>query len=73
MAVSDQLLASRDALTPSERQLMNTVLDEYPIAGLGSITELASAASVSTTTVTRMLQKTGFDGFPQFRRRCAAS
>lgn len=67
MAVSDQLLAYKEKLTPTERQLLNAVLDDYPISGLGSITELASTASVSTTTVTRMLQKTGFDGFPQFQ------
>jgi DNA-binding MurR/RpiR family transcriptional regulator len=67
MAVSDRLLQHRDAMTPSERQLLNTLLDDYPIVGLGSITELASAASVSTTTVARMLQKTGFDGYPQFQ------
>ncbi len=67
MTVSDRLLQCRDQMTPSERQLLNTLLDDYPIVGLGSITELASAASVSTTTVTRMLQKAGFDGFPQFQ------
>jgi len=67
MTVSDRLIEHRDAMTPTERQLLNTLLDDYPIAGLGSITELAQAASVSTTTVTRMLQKTGFDGFPQFQ------
>lgn len=67
MTVSDRLIAHRDAMTPTERQLLNTLLDEYPIVGLGSITELASAASVSTTTVARLLQKTGFDGFPQFQ------
>lgn len=67
MTVSDVLLTHRDAMTPSERQLVNTLLDDYPIVGLGSITELASAASVSTTTVARMLQKTGFEGFPQFQ------
>jgi len=54
-------------MTPSERQLVSVLLDDYPMAGLGSITELASAASVSTTTVARMLQKTGFDGYPQFQ------
>ena len=54
-------------MTPTERQLLNTLLDDYPIAGLGSITELAQVASVSTTTVARMLQKIGFDGFPQFQ------
>lgn len=67
MTVSDRLLAHRDEMTPSERQLLSTLLDDYPIVGLSSITDLAGAASVSTTTVTRMLQKTGFDGFPQFQ------
>jgi DNA-binding MurR/RpiR family transcriptional regulator len=67
MTVSDKLLAHRDAMTPSERQLVNALLDDYPIAGLGSITELAQTAKVSTTTVARMLQKTGFEGFPQFQ------
>ena len=67
MTVSDRLIQHRDEMTPSERQLLNTLLDDYPIAGLGSITELAGAASVSTTTVARMLQKTGFDGYPQFQ------
>ena len=67
MTVSDRLIDHRDRMTPSERQLLNTLLDDYPIAGLGSITELANAASVSTTTVARMLQKTGFDGYPQFQ------
>ena len=67
MTVSDRLIARRDEMTPSERQLLNTLLDDYPIAGLGSITELAAHASVSTTTVARMLQKTGFDGYPQFQ------
>ncbi|WP_282153713.1 MurR/RpiR family transcriptional regulator [Ruegeria atlantica] len=65
--VTDRLLAHKDKMTPSERQLVSVLLDDYPMAGLGSITELASTASVSTTTVARMLQKTGFDGYPQFQ------
>ncbi len=67
MTVSARLIEHRESLTPSERKLFNTLLDDYPLVGLGSITELASAAEVSTTTVTRLLQKTGFDGFPQFQ------
>ena len=67
MTVSEKLMAHRDDMTPSERQLASTLLDDYPIVGLGSITELAQTASVSTTTVARMLQKTGFEGFPQFQ------
>lgn len=67
MTVSDKLIQHRETMTPTERQLANALLDDYPIIGLGSITELANAASVSTTTVTRLLQKTGFEGFPQFQ------
>jgi len=67
MTVADRLIEHRDAMTPTERHLVNTLLDDYPIAGLGTITDLAQTASVSTTTVARMLQKTGFDGFPQFQ------
>ncbi|NVK32486.1 MAG: MurR/RpiR family transcriptional regulator [Gammaproteobacteria bacterium] len=67
MTVSTKLLAHQDAMTPSERQLLKALMDDYPIAGLSSITELASKAGVSTTTVARLLQKTGFEGFPQFQ------
>ncbi len=67
MRVTERLLAHREMMTPTERQLVNVLLDDYPMAGLGSITELASIASVSTATVARMLQKTGFDGYPQFQ------
>ncbi|WP_371731799.1 MurR/RpiR family transcriptional regulator [Ruegeria sp. HKCCA6707] len=67
MRVTETLMAHREEMTPSERQLVSVLLDDYPMAGLGSITELASVASVSTTTVARMLQKTGFGGYPQFQ------
>ena len=68
MTVSEQLIAHREGLTPSERQLVNLLLDDYPMAGLCSITELAAKASVSTTTITRMLQKTGMEGYTQFQQ-----
>lgn len=67
MTISEKILAKRDAMTPSERQLANTLLDDYPIAGLGSITELASKAKVSTTTITRLMQKIGVEGYAQFQ------
>ncbi|WP_243403577.1 MurR/RpiR family transcriptional regulator [Shimia abyssi] len=63
----DRIMAARDQMTPSERQLVQALLDDYPVVGLGSITELAGIAKVSTTTVARMLQKAGFGGYPQFQ------
>lgn len=65
--VLEQLQAHLGSLTRAERQLADTLLDNYPISGLGSITELAEAAQVSTPTVARMVQKIGFTGYPQFQ------
>ena len=54
-------------MTRSERQLINVILDDYPISGLCSITELAEKADVSSPTVARMLHKLGFAGYGEFQ------
>lgn len=56
------------ALTLSERKFANALLDDYPGAGLASITAAAANAGVSTPTVARMVQKLGFKGYPQFHQ-----
>ncbi len=56
-----------ETLTRSERQLVSVLLQDYPVAGLGSITELARQAGVSTPTVIRTARKLGFDGFPDMQ------
>ncbi|MBM7067458.1 MurR/RpiR family transcriptional regulator [Actibacterium sp. 188UL27-1] len=65
--VFDQVQALHGDLTRAERQLADTILDNYPISGLGSITELAEQAGVSTPTVARMVQKIGYSGYPEFQ------
>ena len=47
--------------------MAETLLDNYPVSGLGSITTVAENAGVSTPTVARMVQKLGFRGFPDFQ------
>ncbi|WP_425072758.1 MurR/RpiR family transcriptional regulator [Sagittula sp. S175] len=56
------------ALTASERKVANALLENYPAAGLASITIVAEQAGVSTPTIARMVQKLGFKGFPQFHQ-----
>ena len=65
--VADRLRRHVDSLTRSEAQLSDIILHNYPVSGLGSITALADAADVSTPTVGRLVQKLGFDGFPEFQ------
>ncbi|SFP17978.1 MurR/RpiR family transcriptional regulator [Tranquillimonas alkanivorans] len=67
--VKQMIRSSMETLTPSERQLADVLLRDYPVAGLQSITRLASAAGVSTPTVIRMARKLGFDGFPDLQER----
>ena len=56
------------ALTQSERKFAQALLENYPAAGLASITIVANNADVSTPTVARMVQKLGFKGYPQFHQ-----
>ncbi len=65
--VSDIIQDNFNILTRAERQLANTLLENYPVTGLKSITRLAENADVSTPTVVRMAQKLGFSGFPELQ------
>lgn len=56
------------ALTPSERKFADALLDNYPAAGLASITIVAENAGVSSPTVARMVRKLGFKGYPEFHK-----
>ena len=66
--IAEKLQAKFDSLTRAERQLANSLLDNYPVSGLASITTVAQNAEVSTPTVARMVQKLGFKGYPEFQR-----
>lgn len=63
----ERLRTGFDSLTRTERQLADHMLRHYPVAALGSITALAKAASVSTPTVVRLVQKIGYKGYPDFQ------
>lgn len=65
--IAERLRNKKEELTRSERQLADIILKNYPVSGLGTITTIAEAASVSTPTVARLVQKLGFKGFPEFQ------
>jgi DNA-binding MurR/RpiR family transcriptional regulator len=66
--IAERLQAKVDTLTRTERQLADTILENYPISGLGSITSVAEKAGVSTPSVARLVQKLNFKGFPEFQK-----
>ncbi len=65
--IAERLQGAFDSLTRAERQLADSLLQNYPVSGLTSITQVAQTAAVSTPTVVRMVQKLGFAGFPAFQ------
>lgn len=67
--VSDVIHSHYENLTRAEKQLAESLLANYPVSGLGSITTVAENAGVSTPTVVRMVQKLGFKGYPEFQAR----
>ncbi len=67
-SIEELIQARFESLTRAERQLANTLLENYPASGLASITSVAESARVSTPTVVRMVQKLGFDGFADFQQ-----
>lgn len=67
MSIAEKIQTKLASMTRSEAQLVNVILDDYPISGLGSITEIAKKAKVSTPTVVRMVRKLGFAGYTDFQ------
>ncbi len=65
--VAERLRLASGELTAAERKLMAALFANYPMAGLGSITDFAREADVSTPSVLRLAKKLGFSGFPAFQ------
>jgi len=67
LTISDRIQQALETLTRAERQLADSILENYPASGLGPLTTLAKDAKVSAPTVARMVQKLGFKGYPDFQ------
>jgi len=66
--VAELLVDKFQELTRAERQLANSLQENYPVSGLHAITVVAKNAEVSTPTVARLVHKLGYNGFPEFQR-----
>lgn len=72
MRIRDLLTQDGLGLTPAETKIVQILLTDYPVAGLGTATALAKRAGVSDPTVIRLTTKLGFDGFPAFQAKLLA-
>lgn len=62
----------RATLPPSESRVARTLLEGYPLAGIGTLAELAEKARVSSPTVLRLINRLGFSSFGDFERALLA-
>ncbi|MEM7443124.1 MAG: MurR/RpiR family transcriptional regulator [Pseudomonadota bacterium] len=67
MSLIDKISDQAPALTPSERRLVETVIDSPTAAALGTAGELAKAVGVHEATASRLAKKLGFDSYASFR------
>ncbi len=65
--VADRIRAALASLPRAERRVAHELLGAYPVAGLETVARLASRAQVSGPTVIRLVNRLGFDGYPEFQ------
>ncbi len=71
-SVADVLRARRAELTPAELRVAQTVLADYPSAGLQTVGALATASGVSAPTVVRLVAKLGWSGYAELQAQLRA-
>lgn len=67
--VIERLRRIRQDLTPSEQQVVETLMADYPLVAIGSLARFAEVARVSGPTVLRLINKLGYSGYPEFREQ----
>ncbi len=60
---SDLIAATSDALTPTERRIAETVVNDPSLLAFGTVAELAREAGTSRPSVVRFAVKLGFNGY----------
>ncbi|MCY0385914.1 MurR/RpiR family transcriptional regulator [Robbsia sp. Bb-Pol-6] len=66
--VAQRIRGVRNRVAPAELAVINCLLENYPMAGLMPVAQLAGNASVSAPTVLRLVGKLGFPGYAAFQK-----
>ncbi|MEM7046012.1 MAG: MurR/RpiR family transcriptional regulator, partial [Pseudomonadota bacterium] len=67
MSLIEKISDQASTLTPSERQLVENVIESPTAAALGTAGDLARAVGVHEATASRLARKLGFDSYAAFR------
>lgn len=72
MSIREELAHTSLTLTSAEAKIVQALLADYPMSGLGTATRLAKFAGVSDPTVMRLMLKLGYSGFAEFQAKLLA-
>ncbi|MEI8701260.1 MAG: MurR/RpiR family transcriptional regulator [Mesorhizobium sp.] len=72
MSIREELAHTTLVLTSAEAKIVQVLLADYPMSGLGTASRLAKAAGVSDPTVMRLMVKLGYGGFAAFQAKLLA-
>lgn len=67
MSLINKISVQATSLTPSERKLVENVIESPTAAALGTAGELAKSVGVHEATASRLAKKLGFDSYAAFR------
>ncbi|MDE9451883.1 MurR/RpiR family transcriptional regulator [Aliiroseovarius sp. Z3] len=67
MSLIEKISDQAPSLTPSERRLVETVIERPTAAALGTAGELAKSVGVHEATASRLAKKLGYDSYAAFR------
>lgn len=63
MSIEERIANVGDRLTPTERRVAQTVLDDPTLLAFGTVSDLAARAQTSRPSIVRFATKLGFDGY----------
>ena len=69
MQVRERIDKNSDGFTSAERRLSSALLADYPFLGLEPIQELSKKTKISAASISRFVNKIGFQGFQEFQRQ----
>ncbi len=70
--ISVRLREDYNLFSPAERKVARVLLQQYPMAGLETIAQLAQKSAASGPTVLRLVSKLGFNGYVAFQEALRA-
>ncbi|MEM8758525.1 MAG: MurR/RpiR family transcriptional regulator [Planctomycetota bacterium] len=69
MSISDLIAAAGDRLTPTDRRIAQSLLDDPALVVFGTVSDLADTTGVSRPSIVRFATKLGFEGFADLQRQ----